>query len=1037
MVFFCFYTKKIRFILSLIFLSYSFYLPQWPVFSAQLPVNQFFSIDTLADAAVFEVTNTFDPTNTTLDPTYTGSLRQAIDLSNSNGEADTIYFNTTVTTIFLNSTITISENNLTLTGTKDPTGINGPGVELTPTIPDTTINSLEINSNDNFIMGIAIYSFGINGILINGNGNTVIGCHLGTDISGTMDKGNGGNGLQILGGNSNIIGGDIDSTAQRNVICSNLYGLTVSGTNNTIQGNYIGVDLTGTTPLGNSARGLILNGSNNTIGGGTSSSANIIADSGYGIEIASDSDLIQGNYVGTGRAGTEDLGHDFEALTYSFGSRRSKVINNVMAFNDTGGIAINSIVITSTGNKFSQNSIYDNGGLGIDLGNDGVTLNDLDDTDTGPNNYVNFPVITQIRIDGSGNLTITGTLDIGGAETTATIEIFIADNNPSNNNNHGEGKTYLGSTMPVSDVTGSWSITITGTGVVVGDLITVDTTDSSGNTSEFSLNVTVTLDTDGDGILDSTDNCDSMANADQLDTDSDGSGNACDSDDDNDGVSDNSDAFPEDPTEAIDTDHDGLGNNTDQDDDSDGFSDTLENSVGSDALSNGSFPKRLNAVYFDTNNVAAVFTIINYSNLTKTMVFNIYDNDGGFVFGDTGAVDPKAGGLFNLLDTAVSVGMGAHTLGHIELFYSGNSGDVSANVSMPNVNGVSTSPCIDLQNIGSNILGGVWLVSKDGDASVYATNVSDNSIRAYIRTYDQDGNILSYEEFILSGHQMRTFAMPDEKIGYVRIVLIDGNAGDVLAQLVITDTKYGNSSHLLVDPNLQLSNEVYKDQSNMGHKVAPIMYKPIVQGKDSKGFIILANIGYTSIDVYTSLLKKDGQVKLNKATIPSYGTIKQKIHTATDEKIYGVDIYHEGEGSAVVGNVLVSNGNTSKSAVSYALMDTTPSDLNTSTTISDRGFDITNGAKAKVILRNISDAERNVTLNFYNLEGVLLATTNVTIKKNKIAKVSINKFISEETLGYVELVHDGSAGDVKGTVVMTFSQGFMYQSPLVDRVSQT
>lgn len=51
-------------------------------------------------------------------------------------------------------------------------------------------------------------------------------------------------------------------------------------------------------------------------------------------------------------------------------------------------------------------------------------------------------------------------------------------------------------------------------------------------------------DQDADGILDGFDNCPSTANPDQLDTDSDGMGDACDPDDDNDGVADGSDGCP-------------------------------------------------------------------------------------------------------------------------------------------------------------------------------------------------------------------------------------------------------------------------------------------------------------------------------------------------------------------------------------------------------------------------------------------------------------------------------------------------------------
>lgn len=71
---------------------------------------------------------------------------------------------------------------------------------------------------------------------------------------------------------------------------------------------------------------------------------------------------------------------------------------------------------------------------------------------------------------------------------------------------------------------------------------------------------TAANDSDGDGITDSADNCPYHSNANQLNSDTGGFGDACDTDDDNDGFADGIDAFPTDPAEYLDDDNDGVGN---------------------------------------------------------------------------------------------------------------------------------------------------------------------------------------------------------------------------------------------------------------------------------------------------------------------------------------------------------------------------------------------------------------------------------------------------------------------------------------------
>lgn len=101
--------------------------------------------------------------------------------------------------------------------------------------------------------------------------------------------------------------------------------------------------------------------------------------------------------------------------------------------------------------------------------------------------------------------------------------------------------------------------------------------DGIGNNADaFPNDPSETIDSDQDGIGDNSDNCISIANTDQLNSDDDLLGNACDEDDDNDGISDEFDALPLDASEQLDTDADGIGNTADNDDDDDGVTDNSD-----------------------------------------------------------------------------------------------------------------------------------------------------------------------------------------------------------------------------------------------------------------------------------------------------------------------------------------------------------------------------------------------------------------------------------------------------------------------------
>ena len=310
----------------------------------------------------------------------------------------------------------------------------GPEVEIRGFTTSFTYG-LELNSANNTVNGLIINGFSGTlsaGIMITGasaTGNTVTGNYLGTDYSGTAAVTN-YIGVAIgAGAQSNTVGGT--SAAERNVISGNStlgYGVEIkdSGTDlNVVKGNYIGTDRLGTTAVANGVGTIIWAGAaNNTIGGNAVGEGNLISgNTGNGQMIAnsgSDNNVVQGNLIGTDAAGTGNLGNGSSGININQGALNNTIGGtatreaNTIAFNSGDGISMNSS--GTDGNKVSGNSIFQNGGLGIDLDPDGVG------TGSGANNDKAAPVIGSISLSGSD---FTAVAAVAGGDT---IEFFRVNN---------------------------------------------------------------------------------------------------------------------------------------------------------------------------------------------------------------------------------------------------------------------------------------------------------------------------------------------------------------------------------------------------------------------------------------------------------------------------------------------------------------------------------------------------------------------------------------------------------------------------------
>lgn len=175
-------------------------------------------------------------------------------------------------------------------------------------------------------------------------GNTVIGNYIGTDASGTEADGNIYNGLVISGGtNANRVGGSTPEE-RNVICANQRMGVVLwdeDSSANIISGNYIGLAATGTMILGNEDTGVVLDqASGNRIGGDLAGERNVISgnrSSGVYVKGGGENSLL-GNYIGTDASGTVAFGNHDSGIVLDNGAHDNRIERNLLSGNRNGGL---------------------------------------------------------------------------------------------------------------------------------------------------------------------------------------------------------------------------------------------------------------------------------------------------------------------------------------------------------------------------------------------------------------------------------------------------------------------------------------------------------------------------------------------------------------------------------------------------------------------------------------------------------------------------------------------------------------------------
>jgi hypothetical protein len=387
------------------------------------------------DTSIFMIPPTGDTLGRTADANFNGSY---FDIFVTNGNP---FSNITAANTSIDGRTQTAYSGDTNSGTVGSGG-NTVGTSLTVLpnydLPEIQIHRnggdvIKINANNTIIRNVAVYANNNAGILVNSGSANILDNLLGVNALGS-NAGNINIGVENSGGDILVDGNYIATVTDSGILID-------GGTSNVIQNNHI------------------------TTNGSTACNDNISLNSGSGIVIQQnlienaaslgiDAASIYGNVLvtentitGSGQDGGL-CGPQVEDMGIELAGSNSQITNNIIHSNGGAGI---SVVGSGAGNLISQNSFYANGtntpSLGIDLAGDGVSLNDSGDVDSGPNNLLNFPIISTIYKSGS-NMVISGWARAGSIIELYSTDInggtaALGDNQLGLSSDYGEGQVYL------------------------------------------------------------------------------------------------------------------------------------------------------------------------------------------------------------------------------------------------------------------------------------------------------------------------------------------------------------------------------------------------------------------------------------------------------------------------------------------------------------------------------------------------------------------------------------------------------------------